>query len=199
MVATRGPELEVSLVNYFRHRLAEASGEVRPRPQEDTLYYLANLLAQFGASDRFFARADDARRELKPLAFLYFEAQEARDERTRCLILRHLGDLALFLGALLPRFFARRGIRKEYFVGMGGGAYDYLAEHAASHQHVYAELASRFARFLELVAAACERETTFDASDVLDLYQRWVEYGDELALRQLRALGIEPFGGRRRH
>ncbi len=192
------PGIESSLENYFRERLVDISGELSPRPQEDTLWYLAAMLARFGNSDQVFNHQGESY-GLRPLALLYSDAHEAGTTRERCLILRHLGDLSLFLGALLPEFFARRGIGKDYFVGMGGGAYDYLSDNARSHRHVFSELAAGFTRMLQMVALACSRETAFDAEDILRLYRRWSESGDPLIARQLQAMGIEPPDNSTRH
>ena len=106
------------------------------------------------------------------------------------MLLQRLGDMALVLGALFPGHYAKRGIQRDYFIGMGGGAYDYLAEHARHHRHVYAELAGTFARMLALVAHACSRRDPVTPEDVLALYQRWRDTGDALAARQLQAMGI---------
>ena len=105
-------------------------------------------------------------------------------------MLRQLGDQALFLGALFPQRYARKGLEQDYFVGMGGGAYDYLADHAASHRHVFAELAERFVAFLSLVAQVCHRRMEASVDEVLAMYQRWRHTGDEYLAVRLRALGI---------
>jgi hypothetical protein len=105
--------------------------------------------------------------------------------------MRQLGDMALFLGALFPEKYAKRGILKDYFVGMGGSAYDYLSEHAAQNRHIFSELASTFTRMLELVAQACSRQTVFDSNDVLGLYQRWRETGNPRIAQQLKSLGLD--------
>ena len=198
MVLDSAPGIETSLTNYFRERLTEVSGEEHPPPREETLWYLAALLTRFGDSDQVFCRDGDGL-TLRPLALLYSDAHEAETVRERCLILRHLGDLALFLGALLPDFFVRRGLGKDYLVGMGGGAYDYLSENAPDNRHVFSELAARFTRMLQLVAGACSREAPFDAREVLGLYRRWLASGDPLIARQLQAVGIEPPHSRTRH
>ena len=65
---------------------------------------------------------------LRPLALLYSDAIDANNARERCLMLQQLGDMALFLGALFPQRFTRHGILQDYFIGMGGSAYDYLAD-----------------------------------------------------------------------
>lgn len=181
---------EDKLADYFRVRLQETSEDLDPPPQEDTLWYMGNMLARFGDSRQLFSMEGDAI-SIRPLALLYMDAHQAETETQRCLILRQLGDLALFLGALFPESFARRGIRRDYFVGMGGGAYDYLSENAWQHRHVFSELAETFASMLELIAQACEKESAFDARDVLALYERWRDSRDPRLRAQLRALGVE--------
>ena len=46
--------------------------------------------------------------------------------------------MALFLGALFPERFTRRGIQQDYVVGMGGGAYDYLVKPITPDQLLHA-------------------------------------------------------------
>ena len=180
---------ELTLADYFRERLEEIGEQLAPPPHEDTLWYMGNMLARFGERDQLFSY-DAGDVSIRPLALLYMDAHEVDNHSERCLILRQLGDLALFLGALFPENFARRGIRKDYFVGMGGGAYDYLSENAWQHRHVFSELAATFARMLELISRACSRQNPFDATDILNLYQRWRQTKDPIVADQLRALGV---------
>ncbi|MBB3047410.1 hypothetical protein FHR99_001646 [Litorivivens lipolytica] len=192
------PTFERTLADYFRERLHDEGAELNPIPQEDTLWYMGNMLARFGDSDQLFCY-DEGELGIRPLAMLYKDAHEANDHRERCLILRQLGDVALFVGALFPESYARRGILKDYFVGMGGGAYGYLSENAHQNRHVFSELASTFTRMLELVARVCSKETQFDAGDILSLYQRWRRNQDPRLEEQLRALGIVVAGDDRIH
>lgn len=184
---------EMKLANYFRGQLQELSEQLTSPPQEDTLWYTGNMLARFGERNQLFSH-EGTDVTIRPLALLYKDAHEADSHIERCLILRQLGDLALFLGALFPENFERRGIRKDYFVGMGGGAYDYLSENAHQHRHIFQELAATFTRMLELVARACARQQAFDATDILNLYQRWRQTNNPLIAEQLRALGVEVEG-----
>lgn len=134
---------------------------------------------------------------MRPLALLYSDAMEASNERHRCLILQQLGDMALFLGALFPEKWARRGIGQDYFVGMGGGAYDYLASNARSNRHIYNELANTFTRMLDMVSDACSRERSMNMEEVISLYRRWQYSRDPVVANQLRALGIKLDGSER--
>lgn len=187
----RGPIGEASLALYFKERLSDRAREYRPPPNEDTCWYLSSLLERFGRSEDFFAWQDGAM-NLRPLALLYGDAMEARTDHERCLLLQQLGDMALFLGALFPERFTRKGIRQDYVVGMGGGAYDYLANNARAGRHVFAELAGTFTVMIDLVASACHGAVEdLDAETVLSLYRRWTSTRSPLLARQLRAMGIE--------
>ena len=180
-----------SLVEFFQHRLTreiEAQG-LEPPPQEDTVWYLCDMLGRFSRSEHLFDYFD-GRYGVRPLALLYGDALQAADDRQRCLLLQRLGELALFLGAFLRERYRRWGIRRDYFIGMGSGAYEYLAEHAPGNRHVFDELTRQFASLLELVAAAGEPDPNRDARRVMALYGRWLRTRDPAIAARLQALGI---------
>jgi len=181
---------ETSLSSYFKKRLTRYAKRFRPPPHEDTCWYLGSLLERFGRSEQLFAYQDE-QLTLRPLALLYSDALQADNARERCLMLQQLGDMALFLGALFPQRFTRHGILQDYVVGMGGSAYDYLADNARTNRHIFAELANTFTRMLEMVANACSRTQRLTTEEVLVLYQRWLHTRDPVIENQLRALGIE--------
>lgn len=168
---------EVSLSDYFREQLALHAQELEPQPREDTCWYLGNLLVRFSRSENFFAY-EDGRSTLRPLAMLYSDALDARNEYERCLLLQQLGDLSLFLGALYPKHYVRRGLRQDYLVGMGCGAYDYLADNARRGRHVFSELAGAFNVMLQLVANACSAERESAKADKLALDERLLNARD---------------------
>ncbi|WP_097461252.1 hypothetical protein [Mangrovitalea sediminis] len=198
MLQRAAETFERTLGDYFRERLAACAKALEPHPQEDTLWYVGAVLARLGDSRHLFSY-DEGRLDLRPLALLYKDAHEATAEHERCLILRQLGDQALFVGALFPERYQRKGFRQDYFVGMGGGAYDYLAGNAFSYRHVFAELAERFSAFLELVAHACTRKVGNNVEDVLALYQQWRATGNPRLARHLQSLGISLDAGGKTH
>jgi hypothetical protein len=192
------PIPEASLRDYFRSRLRHSARRLNLDPGDDTLWYLGDLLHRYGRSDQLFDYYE-GHRQLRPLALLYDDARSAPSEPERCLILQRLGDLALFLGALFPERYARRGIHRDYFVGMGGGAYDYLADRARSKRHIFRELTHHFSGMIELVAAAGSRHSRLSHGDLLKLYERWMRSGNPAMARQLSALGVVVPGKRRDH
>ena len=189
---------DVSLSEYFREQIAICSRELEPPPREDTRWYLGNLLVRFCRSEDFFAY-EKGRFDLRPLALLYRDALEAPSEYQRCQLLQQLGDLALFVAALFPENYTRRGIRQDYLVGMGCGAYDYLADNARQGRHVFSELATGFSVMLELVANACNADQELADEDILALYERWRATRSPRARRRLEAAGIYPAEDDRLH
>lgn len=189
---------DVSLSGYFREQLARHAQELEPQPCEETCWYLGNLLVRFSRSENFFA-FEDGRSTLRPLAMLYSDALDARNEHERCLLLQQLGDLSLFLGALYPRHYVRRGLRQDYLVGMGCGAYDYLADNARRGRHVFSELAGAFGVMLQLVANACRAERESAKADPLALDERLLTVRDARADRLLALAGTVPTTGDRVH
>ncbi len=192
------PITETSLSLYFRQQLAHYAKRLRPPPHEDTCWYVGSMLERFGRSDQLFAYADGSF-NLRPLALLYGDALQARNEHERCLILQQLGDMALFLGALFPERFTRRGIQQDYVAGMGGSAYDYLADNARRNRHIFAELARMFTHILEMVANACSREQLLGPEEIIALYRHWRDTGDPVAAGRLQSLGIAVNASERMH
>jgi hypothetical protein len=148
--ATR-PAPAASLPGYFQHCLRNAAQQRALSASDDALSYLGQLMARFARSDQLF-EYERGYYGVRPLALLYADAHETDSEQHRCLLLQRLGDLSLFLGALFPERYARRGIRRDYFVGMGTGAYGYLSDRALANRGVFGELTARFAPLLELLA-----------------------------------------------
>jgi hypothetical protein len=190
MEVSAAPLTEASLSDYFSRQLRQHARETKPSPREEILWYIASLLERFGRSEQLFSY-NEGRLDLRPLALLYGDAREASSERERCLLLRQLGDLALFLGSLFPQRYEQRGIRQDYFIGMGSSAYDYLGDNAQGDRTLFSELATRFSNLLELIQRCFGQRDRLDARDVVTLYQRWQHTRDPLLARQLTELGVE--------
>ncbi|MEM9255297.1 MAG: hypothetical protein AAGA91_07610 [Pseudomonadota bacterium] len=187
------PITEQSLAEYVREKLLLHSGEERPPLAEETLWYAGGVLVRFVETRRLFADGHEGR--VPVLAQMYGEAYAASTISERVSWLRQLGDTALFLGALFPDNFHRRGIGKDYFVGMGGGAYSSLAGEVPAQRNLFRELSACFPRLMCLLSNVCEQELVFDARDIVAMYERWAETGNPDLRLQLNSLGIVPIEG----
>lgn len=150
------------LSEYFHHAVHRAASRRHLSADQATLHYLSLLLCQYARSEQVFDY-DDRRLHLRPLALLYGEALGARSQRERRLWLQRLGDLALFVGGLFAGHLSRHFQDLDYCVAMGGNAYGYLHQSATrpadqAQAAIFGELAERFERFVDLIAAVTGKE-----------------------------------------
>ena len=179
------------LKEYVREKVLLHSVNDRPPLQEDTLWYAGEVLTKFVETKHLFSASQEGRVPI--LADIYGEAQNAVSVSEKISRLRTLGDTALFLGAVFPANFQRRGLGKDYFVGMGGGAYSSLATYMPAQEQLFSELSGFFPRLMRLLADVCEKEFFFDSRDTVALYERWAATGSPELRQQLNSLGISPF------
>ncbi len=181
---------KTSLSAYFHEELIHFGNRLKPQPHEDTLWYLGEMLARLGDSRQLFAY-QDGEYGLRPLALLYQDALNSELMWQRCLILRQLGDLSLFMSALFPEVFARKGLGKDYLSGMGGGAYEYLADNDRQAPHIFQELSATFDSMTDLIARVCSKEQVLDTGHIIALYQQWQKTRDPELAKQLKQWGID--------
>lgn len=158
---------------------------------EDTVWYLGNLLTHFAQSDNFLIQ-ESQQRSIPTLAFIYQDARETHSTTNRHMLLRKLGDSALFMGAWFSEIYRRKGIGRDYFVGMGHAAYDYLSDNALQYRHTFNELAQNLPELIALAAKVLARDSGLSAEEIFDIYRRWQINKDEMLRKQLEAVGIVP-------
>ncbi|MBD1388948.1 hypothetical protein IC617_05860 [Neiella sp. HB171785] len=179
-----------SLAEHFSTRLQEEAQQLPATLSASVLHYLAGLLGNFHQSDRLFEYDDSGALALPTLALLYQQALAATTVRHRHATLRELGDKALFLGAMFPEHYVKKGIKRDYFIGMGSGAYDALGSSQHHRSALFGEMAERFPQLLQLVATVCCRWSNYDAEEIFGLIERWQQGHDETQRKQLAAMGI---------
>ncbi len=185
-----------SLKQYFH---AELEGVLERRDSNlsvDARAYLINLLLQYSRSEHCFEWYEK-RLTLRPLAMLYGEAVQADSLHERRMLLRRLGDIALFVAGMFGPSLERKAVGLDYYINMGGGAYDWLSESltrtgaGAPVADTFGELASRFEELVdaldELAGNSCSRRQR----DLLTMYGRWLRTGDKALANRMRRDGIE--------
>jgi hypothetical protein len=193
------PLTESSLRSFFYDSVNQAIRSQQVDAEDTTVWYLTNLLTEFSRSERLFD-ATQHRLSLRAVADLYAEAAGASSESERKLVLRRLGDVALFVSGLFSGFFRRRRrlVDVDYYIAMGGRAYGYLCDTAQgsvreqSLAGVFRQLSREFTSFVDVLAEVGETSFGADDGDVLRLYEIWSKTGSVRLERKLRRLGITP-------
>src|SRR6266481_5379446 len=184
-----------SIKEFFRDVLQRAIANQRADVQPFTELYLVNLLHEYLSSEALYVQADDGTWQQKPLAFLLKEAlEEAGAARVR--LLRRLGDTSLFVSGFFPDSLARRSslVDVDYYIAMGGRAYDAVARHAAERS-LWEELADKFRLLVDLLNEVSERTLASTDSGLIRLYERWMKTGSERLAAALVRQGVVPRRG----
>ena len=173
---------------YFRALVEAALQHQQIRAGELTSYYLVNLLCNYiRLTDGSPASLDD-----EPLALRLARALETGgvEQRAR---LRSLADDSLFVSGFFSDSLRRKVVDVDYYVSMGEYAYGSLSrwEHD-TFAETFAELARRFAEFVDVLGEVSEQSGLTSNHDLLRLYERWLRTGGRRSGQQLVERGIVP-------
>jgi hypothetical protein len=126
---------------------------------EVTVHYLVKLLTYFSRSENLFDYTENGI-QLRPLAQLYVQAVRSGSVREQCLMLRRMGDIALFVAGMFSGFFQRRRalVGMDYYVAMGERAYGSLLQGRAGDPagtaliDVFAQLSGGFTSYVAVLS-----------------------------------------------
>lgn len=177
------------VTDYFRELVDDVAGQQRLGLDPMTSYYVVQLLATFTRTD---AAACEVFWTDQPMGALLGEAIAAggSEQRRR---LRKVGDASLVLSGLFPNRLARSLVDVDYYMRIGGIAYDSLSHDEADlFATAFSELASRFGDVVDLLGDVGERCQLGSPADLLRLYERWQKTASVHCARRLVARGVVP-------
>ena len=189
--------VDMNVVEYFKDSLNSALSRQRLKAEEDTVFYVVNLLAWYVRAENLFPQTPDGVGQ-QPLALTYAEAVEAKTQDERDAALRRLGDVALVVAGLFAASFSRKLVDIDYYISMGGSAYAMLSEQASgsvrvrTFKAIFGELSVKFQAFVEVLSEVGDNTPMGSPTDVLRLYEIWLRTGSAYAAERLRKQGIEP-------
>jgi hypothetical protein len=181
-----------SLREFFKALLLQVIEHQHVELSDVTEFYLVNLLAEFAAAEKLFTRTEDGRKEVEPLALLYYRAlQQERGERIKTL--RRLGDVSLYKAGFFSSSLRGTATGPEYYIQMGGSAYRQVADLArgGAFAIVYRELWQKFRPVVELLEEIAARGMVSNgAGGTLKVYESWQRTGSERLERILVDAGM---------
>ena len=189
-----------SLQEFFRDSVSQAMQRQGVCAEDHTAHYVVNLLTLFARSEALYEKTQ-AGMGLKPLALMLAEAAETPNPQERVLVLQRIGDVSLFIAGFFSESLARHVVDVDYYVHMGGGAYNSLSEQVRGTPRghafgtVFTELAQKFQDFVDVLNDIKDEAKSNDDQDVLRLYEIWLRTGSKRVEKLLRSLGVEPNGG----
>ena len=194
---TPGLIVGATLQEYFHDSMHGALARQQLDAQPATIAYLVNLLVSFLRTERLYEPSEEGL-EFRPLALRYGDSLQSLSPELRARALRDLGDVALFVAGVFAESLNRKLVDVDYYAAMGGSAYARLADSLRTSEtgrpfsDMFAELATKFVGFADVLGEVAEHPDVRHHKDVLRLYDRWLKTGSRRAAARLRALGIEP-------
>jgi uncharacterized protein (DUF697 family) len=185
-----------NLREFFRDELHGALEKQQVVVEDQTEYYVVNLLTLFSRSEALYDKTSEGAR-LKPLVVMLTEALEAPTAEDRNRGLQRLGDVSLFIAGFFAQSFARKLIDIDYHIAMGGRAYATLAETMARGRgrvlsKVFSELADKFQPMVDALNEVSETSYQHSDKDILRLYEVWLKTGSRRCFDLLKRLGVNP-------
>ena len=177
------------ITEYFRELVDDVGGQQKLGLDPMTSYYVVQLLTTFARTD---AEACEAFWTGQPMGALLGEAiaSGGTEQRRR---LKQVGDAALVLTGLFPNRLSRSLVDVDYYMRIGGIAYDSLSHDELDlFSTAFGELASRFGDVVDLLGDVGDRSQLGSPADLLRLYERWQKTGSAHCARRLVARGVVP-------
>jgi hypothetical protein len=184
--------------DFFRQIISLALENQRASVQQATELYLANLLGGFVQTESLLEREDDRTLHQRPLALLLKDALDAEETAQRARLLRRLGDTSLFVSGMFGEYLNRGAVDVDYYIEMGGRAYDALGEVAArrgAERSLWNELSEKFSKLVEVLNEVAERTLLNSDTGLVRLYEKWMKTGNARIGVLLREQGVPAIVG----
>jgi len=186
---------ENNLFSFFYERVQEARRVRGVDVEEDTEFYLVNLLVDFLRTRRL-VEVGGVRVDEVPLAIRLLECR-SNASGEGFVQLKHLADSTLYVLGFFAESLHRSSVDLSYYRGLAQSAYRDLSlmggwRAGGGADSVFDELSDKFSDCALLLGEV--REGTPSHQDILALYERYLETGDPRLHERLRSMGILPEG-----
>lgn len=176
-----------SAVEYFKELVDGALSHQRLATRELTAYYVVQLLASFTQRQTLVDNPDE-----EPMAVRLARALECGGARQRG-TLKEIGDVSLVVSGFFSDSLNRKLVDVDYYVAIGGSAYNALSRvETDTFSPVFAELATKFVGFVDVLTEVSERSACTSNADLLRLYEKWLKTGSPRSGQLLVERGVVP-------
>jgi hypothetical protein len=186
-----------NLQEFFHASINDVVARQRVDIDPHASHYVVNLLTIFSRSDELYEE-HTGHYGLKPLALMLADAADTDRLDHRNYLLQRIGDVALFIAGFFADGLAGKAVDVDYYIYMGGSAYDSLSEEVRSTFRgralapVYRELAAKFQVLVDVLNEMADGARESSDIDLLRAYEVWLKTGSRRAEALLRQSGVEP-------
>ena len=176
--------LESHPTEFFRELVQNAMAAQRFETEEETEYYLVQLLER-----HIRVRSELADR---PLGLTFLEAEHGEPVQ-RFQRFKHVGDTALFVSGLFTDSLEGTLVQPSYYVDLGQLAYQRIAEDSKHGlRQMFRTLAESFIDLVRVLGEISAKDLFASDRDTLRVYRRWLLTRGAIDEAQLVRRGIIP-------
>lgn len=165
---------------FFKEALDEAVKNQRLHISDLASFYLLTLLVRGGRTDH-----PDS----------YLGNQTVAEEFAKEMF-RDAGDHSLLIAGIWWENLIRKLVKADYYIGLGTLAYKREGESTTSEElsSLFEELSIEFGKLVTVLTKATHivSKIKMSNSDILDIYQKWLETRKPELAEELRRFGINP-------
>lgn len=179
-------QLVVETKDFFRELLSDAFKRKSVAAEPETEFYLVSLLERFLVSTNL---------QTDPITFMFKNAIDTPSPEAQANLFRRAGDTSLYMAGFFQENLARRSVDMNYYIELGGRAYGYAAACLEERplRRTLSDLSERFGTFVSVIGEVKQKTTpTQSESDLLRLYQTWMNTGSQQVAQLLQSAGIVP-------
>jgi len=186
-------QLHQTIRDFFQELVGAAVSHQGLRTHDLAVGYLTDLLCEFTRVEALY----DEEKGLasRPLALLLAEALQATPDM-RIPLFKKLGDFSLYISGFFADSLNRKLVDVGYYIGIGEGAYANVSDllrlrrGGADFADLFAELARKFQKFVDVFAEVSEQGDFASNRGTLRLYEKWRRTSSERIERELREHGV---------
>lgn len=181
------------LQSFFKERIENAVEKHSINRNDDTLWYLTQLLCNYSRTSAFLDNTGH-RAALTPLAEYYRQAIESESTYERRQLLQRLGDVAMVVSGLFSGALNRKVVGVDYYISMGEAAYSTLADESPhsskerSLQGIFEALANDFSDYVVALSEVPVKPD--EPQDLMKLIDDWQANKHPATARKLRTQGV---------
>lgn len=176
-----------SPVEFFKERVEAACTRQHVDVSPSAIFYVVNLLAEFARS----GATSDTLASDEALGVRFARALQSGGRMQR-LGLQQVGDVSLFISGFFSDSLRRSLVDIDYYMTLGGHAYESLSATGDVRSAIFAELADRFVALVDVLSDVSERTSVARETDLLRLYEKWIRTGSRRSGDLLAERGIAP-------
>lgn len=162
--------------------------KIRPESQ----VYLLKLLTEFIRPENLYLQDGAGNLKEEPLAFMLKEALEEKQPEMSKKMFRKLGDVSLYFSGFFQDRLHKKLVDIDYYIELGGTAYSEVASRTQENHmaEMYGEMSQKFSALVDVFAEMSDQTTLKTETNLLKLYDHWVQTKSKRAEKILMEAGI---------